>query len=154
MPAPEPVVAAVHNCLNGSIVAPAGYGKTETIADLVAVAAGRCLLLTHTLAGVEALRKRLKEKGIRSERYQLDTIAAWSLRYASSYPKTASFIPCQTPSGRQWEAVYQCAARLLRSRTLDGVVRASYTLVLVDEYQDCNASQHGILTAMSRILRP
>jgi hypothetical protein len=152
MPAPEPVAAAVRGRINGSVVAPAGYGKTETIADLVAEAAGRCLLLTHTLAGVDALRKRLKEKGVRPDRYQLDTIAAWSLRYVSSYPKTAGFIPCPTPRGRQWEAVYRCAGSLLGSRTLDAVIHASYTLVLVDEYQDCNLSQHGIVTAISRIL--
>jgi hypothetical protein len=46
---------------------------------------------------------------------------------------------------------YRSAAQLLSTRTLDDVIRASYTLVLVDEYQDCNLSQHEILKAVSRI---
>jgi hypothetical protein len=66
MPAPELVAAAVRGRINGSVVAPAGYGKTETLADLVADTAGRCLLLTHTLAGVDALKKRLKGKGCKA----------------------------------------------------------------------------------------
>lgn len=49
------------------------------------------LLLTRTWAGVDALRLRLKSKGIIPKRYHLDTIAAWALRYASSFRNPLAF---------------------------------------------------------------
>jgi len=150
MPVPEAIADAVSAQKNGSVIAPAGYGKTETIADIVASTTGRCLLLTHTLAGVDALRLRLKSKGIKPERYHLDTIAAWALRYASSFPKTSGLPPITTPRGNQWPAVYQAAHQLLASGSVDVVIRASYSMVLVDEYQDCTISQHEIAKALSR----
>ncbi|MQB04927.1 hypothetical protein DXT91_12515 [Agrobacterium tumefaciens] len=108
------------------------------------------LLLTHTLAGVDALRLRLKSKGIKPERYHLDTIAAWALRYASSFPKPSGLPPIITPRGNQWPAVYQAAHQLLASGSVDVVIRASYSMVLVDEYQDCTISQHKTAKALSR----
>ena len=43
---------------NGAIIAPAGHGKTEMITDIVLASNGKQLLLTHTNAGVDALKKR------------------------------------------------------------------------------------------------
>lgn len=74
MGVPERIAKAVAEGVSGSVVAPAGYGKTETIADIVAGSTGRFLLLTHTLVGVDALKARLKKKGVRLDRVLLDTI--------------------------------------------------------------------------------
>lgn len=38
------------------LIAPAGYGKTYTIAECVAMGDGKSLILTHTNAGVAALK--------------------------------------------------------------------------------------------------
>jgi DNA helicase-2/ATP-dependent DNA helicase PcrA len=143
---------ALQEKANGSVVAPAGYGKTEAIADIVAGTSCRCLLLTHTLAGVDALRKRLREKGVKSHRYQLETIAAWSLRYAAAYPVTSGFPRLPTPRGHQWSTVYTAARKLLCGRSIDGVIQASYGLVLVDEYQDCSVDQHEIVGLLSGLV--
>jgi DNA helicase-2/ATP-dependent DNA helicase PcrA len=152
MAIPEKIHKALHVKANGSIVAPAGYGKTETIADIVAGTSDRCLLLTHTLAGVDALRKRLREKGVKSHRYQLETIAAWSLRYAAAYPVTSGFPQLATPRGHQWSTVYTAARQLLEGHSIDRVIQASYGLILVDEYQDCSTDQHAIMALLSRLV--
>ena len=47
---------------NAAIIAPAGHGKTEMISDIVRYADGKQLLLTHTHAGVDAIKNRLKKK--------------------------------------------------------------------------------------------
>jgi len=49
------------------IIAPAGYGKTEEIADAVNFCSGKQLILTHTRAGVAALRDRMRTKQIKFE---------------------------------------------------------------------------------------
>ena len=45
---------------NGYVVAPAGFGKTHTIAQATSLSTGRQLVLTHTHAGVNALRKKMR----------------------------------------------------------------------------------------------
>jgi len=149
MTVPEPISAALRAKTCGSIVAPAGYGKTETIADLVVASTGRCLLLTHTLAGVDALKKRLAAKNVKTDRYQLNTIAAWSLRHAVSFPITSGLTGIVTPRGSDWPKVYAAALKLMKSRTMDTMIRASYDLVLVDEYQDCGLDQHELIKVVS-----
>lgn len=47
---------------NAAIIAPAGHGKTEMIAEIVKRSARKLLLLTHTNAGVDAITKRLTKK--------------------------------------------------------------------------------------------
>ncbi|SDQ40136.1 DNA helicase-2 / ATP-dependent DNA helicase PcrA [Pseudomonas cannabina] len=50
----------------GSITAPAGCGKTQLIADTLALHTGPkpALILTHTNAGVAALRARMSRANI------------------------------------------------------------------------------------------
>ena len=49
----------------GSVVAPAGYAKTELIVKAAALCEGeRSLVLTHTHAGVNALNERMKKLGV------------------------------------------------------------------------------------------
>ena len=47
---------------SAAIIAPAGHGKTEMIADIVERSIGKQLLLTHTNAGVDAIDKRLPKQ--------------------------------------------------------------------------------------------
>ena len=61
---------------SAAIIAPAGHGKTEMIADIVEHAEGKQLLLTHTNAGVDAIEKRLQKRNVSKEKYVVTTIAA------------------------------------------------------------------------------
>ena len=60
----------------GYVVAPAGYGKTHLIAASTARSAGRQLILTHTYAGVNALRHKMRALGVSDRLYRIDTIAS------------------------------------------------------------------------------
>jgi DNA helicase-2/ATP-dependent DNA helicase PcrA len=56
--------------LRGAIEAPAGCGKTQTIVDALAFSASKpYLVLTHTTAGVAALRKRLTRANVPAKNY-------------------------------------------------------------------------------------
>ena len=61
---------------SGYVVAPAGYGKTHLIAESTARSAGRQLILTHTYAGVNALRRKMRILGVGDKFYRIDTIAS------------------------------------------------------------------------------
>jgi DNA helicase-2/ATP-dependent DNA helicase PcrA len=136
----------------GSVVAPAGCGKTELIARAVrAPNGGGTLILTHTHAGVKAIRDRLTRLGVDRRRARVETIAGWCLRYGRAYPGMAQLASIE-PVKQEWDSVYDGAVRLLQTRALQGVVRATYSRVLVDEYQDCTARQHAVVLALADCL--
>ena len=145
-----PKTLATHDGL-GYVVAPAGHGKTHLIAESVESSTGRQLILTHTHAGVSALRKKLREHGIRPKQTHVDTIASWVLRICLSYSQTSQWSH-ERPTGRQWQRLYPACIDLLQNQFMRRIVRASYTRVLVDEYQDCNTAQHEIIDALARDL--
>jgi hypothetical protein len=136
----------------GSVVAAAGCGKTEQIARATQISEGCRLILTHTHAGVDALRARLKTQKVQSEKFRIDTIAGWCLRYAASFPKRSG-LTCDTPeTDKEWGAVYEAATKLIQSGAVKGVLLSSYTGVFVDEYQDCSKLQHQVIKAIATYL--
>ena len=137
----------------GAIEAPAGTGKTEQIARIAGYVRGRWLVLTHTIAGRDAIRRRLAKLDVSASKAQVDTIAAWTHRWASAYPK-ASGLPVATATrADNWPAIHSAAARLAESGAVESILAASYDGVLIDEYQDCSTSQHALARALSNHLR-
>lgn len=150
---PETDVAAhAASIKRGSIVAAAGCGKTEQIALATKASPGRRLILTHTHAGVDVLRARLKSHNVPRSQYHIDTIAGWCLRYTASYPARSGLRSVEPRSNEEWQGVYHAAAKLFASGTVYRVIQASYAGVFVDEYQDCGAEQHTVIKTLSEIL--
>lgn len=135
------------------IIAPAGCGKTYLIAKAVTHhAPGRELILTHTHAGVDVLRTKLRTMHASSSSYDISTIASWALRYALAFPKTSGQQSDQPNTDDEWKCAYAACARLLRMKPIQEIIRASYSGVYVDEYQDCSLDQHDFICFLSEIL--
>ena len=143
------IAQLVASLKSGSVVAAAGCGKTEQIARATQISEGRRLILTHTHAGVDVLRARLKTNKVQSEKFRINTIAGWCLRYAASFPKRSG-LTCDKPeTDKEWSAVYEAAAKLIQSGAVKGVLSSSYAGVFVDEYQDCSVLQHQVIKAVA-----
>ena len=134
-----------------AVVAPAGHGKTEIIANVAALS-GRALILTHTHAGVHAIRSRIKRLGIPHTRVAVDTIAGWCMRYAHAFPGVAQPPDGMPQTGEQWNQLYRGATWALGVKAIRGVVAASYDRILIDEYQDCHGLQHHLAVELSSIV--
>jgi AAA domain len=129
-------------------IAAAGCGKTELLGQIVAdYRSGRQLVLTHTHAGVAAIKRRLVDMRVPHEKYHLDTLAGWCLRYGAAYP-SISGLRTGIEADPDWVAAYPGAERVCRSHLGQRIIRQSYDGVLVDEYQDCSVRQHGIVRAV------
>jgi DNA helicase-2/ATP-dependent DNA helicase PcrA len=137
----------------GAMIAPAGYGKTHVIATAVAgYGGGRELILTHTHAGVDALRGRVARMGVPAKAYHLDTIAGWALRLAAAFPGTSRLPTTEPRTNEEYFGVYVAAAHLLGLRPIREIVQASYSGTFIDEYQDCTVAQHGLALALLDVL--
>lgn len=142
----------------GAVTAPAGCGKTHLIAEGLGRHEGAkpILVLTHTNAGVAALRARLDRAGVNPSRYRLSTIDGWCLRLLTLFPKRAGHDPAilliQNPKAH-YPAIRRAAGILLRDGHVDDVLAATYDRLIVDEYQDCSKVQHAIICFAARSLK-
>lgn len=137
----------------GYVAAAAGCGKTQLISEAVAShPVGRQLVLTHTHAGVDALRTRLKRLGARSNGYSVQTIAGFSLAYASAFPRASALASAKPKSQEEWRSVYTGLAEVLKIPAVRKVIKASYAGLYVDEYQDCAKAQHGLVMSLAALL--
>jgi superfamily I DNA/RNA helicase len=132
----------------GLIVAPAGCGKTQLIADALSRHTGfkPILVLTHTNAGVVALRSRLDNAGVKTSAYRLSTIDGWGIRLVTTFPLRSGHkieeLQGQRPNYRR---IREAAVSLLKSSDIADVLTASYARLFVDEYQDCSIRQHAMM---------
>ena len=141
----------------GAVVAPAGCGKTHLIAEALRhhEAPKPTLVLTHTNAGVAALRGRLDRAGVAPARYRLVTLDGWALRLLGTFPARSGASPVllrvENP-GSHYPELRRRAVALLDGGHLDGPLVATYDRLIVDEYQDCGEGQHSLVRSLSRVL--
>lgn len=141
----------------GTVTAPAGCGKTQLIAHALAGHRGNkpILVLTHTNAGVAALRGRLDRAGVPASAYRLSTIDGWAIRLISTFPGRSAHDPeilrLAAPA-QDYPAIRDAAWKLLQAGHVSEVLKASYVHLIVDEYQDCSVPQHYIVYFLSLIL--
>lgn len=137
--------------LPASVVLPAGTGKTHLLAataSSIANDSGRVLVLTHTNAGVFAVNSRLKRFGIARGDVHVATITSFAFRLARAYPVLGQLVVPKAMVPADSTAYVRAAAKVIAADHIKAVLAATYTHVLVDEYQDCNIDQHRLVLAL------
>lgn len=134
----------------GSVTAPAGCGKTQLIADTLKLHTDDkpVLVLTHTNAGKGALEARLARAAVPKSAYRVSTIDSWAIRMISKFPARSGHSPgilrLENP-GTDYLAIRKAAWKLLGQGDVSDALRATYSRLVVDEYQDCTLPQHNII---------
>lgn len=154
MPEPEIDLLAVRR---GTVTAPAGCGKTHMIAQAITRHGGLkpILVLTHTNAGVAALRSRLDTMGVSHQLYRLTTIDGWAMRLISTFPARSGHDPSilQLRQARSdYLSIRRAASGLLKAGHIDDILASTFDRLIVDEYQDCSVAQHAIVFYAARSL--
>lgn len=147
----DEVYQAIAHASSGFVEAPAGCGKTDAIVRTVGgYCDGRQLVLTHTHAGVDALRQRFRQHSVPTAKYHVDTIAGWSWGWVSKYPNNAGYQGSIEIA--EWNNVYSGMSTLLEKRFVTRGILNSYTGLIVDEYQDCTVPMHELITKLKHLL--
>lgn len=153
----QPLEIDIFQARLGSVTAPAGCGKTQLIADALSLHTDNkpVLILTHTNAGVSALRTRLQRGRVPSSAYTVSTIDGFALRLAAKFPLRAGLdaqvLELANPTA-DYPAIRGAARRLLQSGHINDPIASTYSRLLVDEYQDCNILQHDIVCSIAQLL--
>ncbi|MHB1314123.1 MAG: UvrD-helicase domain-containing protein [Christensenellales bacterium] len=135
-----------------SIEIPAGGGKTHLLAAAVAVASlegTRSLILTHTNAGVDVLRSRMKKFGIKPSTYHIDTIMGWAFTIVRAYGEIAETTVAETPDWSKSVEYLDAAIRVSKSTSIALMYNSSFGYFFIDEYQDCMKKQHEFIEAIA-----
>lgn len=133
------------------IIAPAGYGKTEEIAEAVKSCSGKQLILTHTRSGVKVLRERIKKKCVDKEKYEIETIASFCLKWCKAYPVTAKVEIPERLSDIDYVTVYKGTRGIFSHNWARNVLIQTYSGLFIDEYQDCTESQHELFMELKEL---
>jgi len=141
----------------GTVTAPAGCGKTHLIAQSLKHFRGPkpILILTHTNAGVAALRHRLNQAGVPPRTYRLTTIDGWAMRLVGLFPQRSGVDSAtlkMTNPKEDYLTVRKAAGRMLKAGDVLDPVASTYDRLIVDEYQDCSVLQHAIVFYAARAL--
>lgn len=135
----------------GLVVAPAGCGKTHLISEALLHCNRSQLILTHTHAGVKAIRDRMDRMGVPPASYRVATLDAFALRYATAFPGISNWT-IREPEGAQWAQLRPAAFAACKAGAVIDVLRNSYGGVFVDEYQDCTLDQHALVAQLATFL--
>lgn len=136
----------------GHVVLPAGHGKTHLIAAACAVAQTgekRVLVLTHTNAGVDVIRRTLHSIVDSRRLIRIATIDSWSKSLTRSFVTLAKVRIPDENSDSFWPTMRLGALNALSNKHVSEMVSQSYDFLLVDEYQDCNEIQHQLIEALA-----
>ena len=136
----------------GVLIAPAGLGKTYSIAQMISLVEAEKpqLILTHTHAGIASLKKKFREQGIPSKKYTIETICGFLQRYVLTLCKRTE-VPNQEDKNF-FQQIVEIAEHLFSKPAVMRIVTQSYSHLYVDEYQDCTLDQHKIIMLMSEEL--
>ncbi len=134
------------------LIAPAGYGKTYTIAESLKHTTGRQLILTHTHAGVASIKEKIKKANIAANKYNVETISSFAQKYVNAF-YTGDDIPDQEKPKEYHPFIIDKAKVFFSLHPVKNVIKATYTGLFVDEYQDCNIPQHEMIMALSESLK-
>lgn len=145
------IAKLLHEANKGFIVAPAGCGKTHLIAEAVInYGNARELILTHTHAGVDSIRRKIRALNPTKKNFQIETIDGFILRYVSNFPHTSGWN--SSLDDVDWVSVRNSGIRLFRKDFVRKIIATTYSGLYVDEYQDCCLEQHAIILELSAVL--
>lgn len=131
------------------IIAPAGHGKTHYIANFVkSLDLKKALVLTHTNAGLNSLIRKFKKEGIKTENYDIFTIDSFSVRYAMAYPGLSGLLK-QPETNAEYKLCREGVLEVFEMDFLMDFLISNYSIIIVDEYQDCSDVQHKLLIKIS-----
>jgi len=138
---------------NGAVIAPAGCGKTHLLTEILGQAQNSpYLVLTHTTAGVAALKKRLTKLKIPTKNCTVTTIDGWCMKFANSFNNACPIQSRADDQKKFYPELRNSVLNYLSSGAVNEIIKLTYSRLLVDEYQDCDFDQHNIICTLSNIL--
>lgn len=140
-----------------ALEAPAGCGKTHSVVEIARNYAQRddrdrrILVLAHTNAAVEEVRRRSRAEGLRVDATTFDALAFGIVRdYSDIVGLEPGFRPGEGTQDVSFARLCELLGELLtRAPSVAAALSARYPLVICDEHQDASQAQHNAVVALA-----
>jgi DNA helicase-2/ATP-dependent DNA helicase PcrA len=134
------------------LIAPAGYGKTYSLAECLMYTPDnkRQLVLTHTHAGIASIREKVNAMGVNSSKHHIETITGFAQKYVLALCDPAEIPPQEKET--YFDTIIEKAIELLKLESVKRIIKYSYDGLFVDEYQDCSKGQHCMIMLLADVL--
>lgn len=134
------------------LIAPAGFGKTHTIAECLKNTQnqGKQLILTHTHAGVASIKEKIKKEGIPNSGFEVETITSFAQKYVLAF-YTGNDLPDQEDGKLYYPFIIEKANALFKLKPIRQIIFNTYKGLFIDEYQDCTVNQHSLVLLLSEL---
>lgn len=141
------------NDFRSMVIAPAGYGKTYTIAKCVSENPMPLpiLVLTHTNAGVASLKSKMDSLHITSSNYILSTICGYTEVLVNSFVLDKTLVLPRTNTN-YYHTINELATKVTKAAPFQKFIKLKYSHIIVDEFQDCSTLQLDFIYALSRAI--
>ncbi|MBV5282291.1 MAG: AAA family ATPase [Paludibacter sp.] len=137
------------------LIAPAGYGKTYTIASCLHYIEehklGKHLILTHTHAGIISIKEKLNKLKVSTSFYSVETITSFAQKFVLSFYRGEIYN--QEDNEHYYSFIIAKATEIIKIKPITEIIKESYTGLFVDEYQDCTIDQHALILEISNLLK-
>ncbi len=142
-----------------ALEAPAGCGKTHSVVEIARTQAernrrsGRVLVLAHTNAAVDEVRRRSRAEGLRVDATTFDAFAFGIVRdYSDVVGLRPGFRPGPSDQDVSFAVLCDLLGELLtRAPSVAVALSARYPLVICDEHQDASQSQHNAVAELAEL---
>jgi superfamily I DNA/RNA helicase len=134
------------------LIAPAGFGKTYTVAECLSqiTESGKQLVLTHTHAGISSIKEKILAANLANSKYAVETITSFAQKYVLSF--YCGNIPEQSDSGNYYPFIINIANKIFKRKSILNILSRTYSGLFIDEYQDCTTSQHDLIMSLAEVL--
>lgn len=139
--------------------APAGCGKTHSVLEIARRYSARdhrsrrILVLAHTNAAVEEVRRRSKAEGLRVDASTFDALALGIVRdYSDIFGLEPGFRPGERPQDVSFDTLCELLGELLtQAPSVAAALSARYPLLICDEHQDASQPQHKLVAVLAEM---
>ena len=145
----------IDNYLNDNkslVIAPAGHGKTTLLTKCILrlQTSKNILILTHTHAGIASIKQKMSKERISLKNVHISTITG-SVQHMAILFYGENMLDGQG-NKKYFNDIQENVLRIISLKGVLNIIKRTYSVIFVDEYQDCSIIQHKIIEIISSVL--
>lgn len=134
------------------LIAPAGHGKTTLLIKCILrlQMSKNILILTHTHAGIASIKQKMSKERISLKNVSISTITGFAQHIAILF--YGKKILENQEDKKYFNDIQEKVLCIISLNGVLNIIKRTYSVIFVDEYQDCSIIQHKIIETISSVI--
>lgn len=134
------------------LIVPAGHGKTTLLIKCILrlQMSKNILILTHTHAGIASIKQKMSKERISLKNVSISTITGFAQHIAILF--YGQKILENQEDKNYFNDIQEKVLCIISLNGVLNIIKRTYSVIFVDEYQDCSIIQHKIIETISSVI--